>query len=163
MNSNADNTEMGKVILISLLFLYFAHRNSYFTNGKLYMYTTQYTRRCLHQQDTVVFFKLIPHAYFRLSKSYLELLNLLKLFFKRLKVIRESLKTETIFLKAFRFSKSFLNIFQFQPDCLGRNSKRIVFYAIKSCNLLYSLCFSLPCFCYFLEIHIKQEINRYWA
>ena len=78
MNSTGDNTEMGKVILIILLFLYFAHRNSYFANGKLYMYTAQYTRRCLHQQETVVFFHLIPHVYFRLSKSYLELLNLLK-------------------------------------------------------------------------------------
>ena len=125
------------------------------------MYTAKYTRRCLHQQETVVFFHLIPLVYFRLSKSYLELLHLLKkLFFKRLKVIRESLKIGTIFLKAFRFSKSFLNIFQFQPDCLGRNSKRIVFYTIKSFNLFSSLYLSLPCFYYFLKIHINKTGNQ---
>ena len=78
-----------------------------------------------------------------------------KTLFKWLKVIRESLKIETTFLKAFQFSKSFLNI-------LGRNSKRIVFYAIKSFNLFYSLYLSLPCFCSFLKIHIKQESSRNW-
>ena len=60
MTSSAGNIEMAKVILISLWFLYCAHRNSYFTNGKLYMYTTRYTRRCLHQQEAVIFFHLIP-------------------------------------------------------------------------------------------------------
>ena len=59
ITSNADNIEMVKVILISLWFLYCAHRNGYFANEKLCMYTSRYTK-CLHQQKTVIFFHLIP-------------------------------------------------------------------------------------------------------
>ena len=83
-----------------------------------------------------------------------------KNFFKGLKVIHVSLKFETIFLKAFQFSKSLLNIFQFQRDCLGRNNTRVVFQAIKPFHLFYSLYFSLPCFCYFLKISIEKRGNQ---
>ena len=62
------------------------------------MYTTRYTRRCLHQQETVIFFHLTPDV----EESRLFLMERIvfgtyqifqrKLIFKLLEVTRASLK-----------------------------------------------------------------------
>ena len=82
MTSSAGNIEMAKVILISLWFLYCAHRNSHFTNGKLYMYTHDTQEDASTSRKLSFSFILSQvskkRCYFWLSESYLELSNLFK-------------------------------------------------------------------------------------
>ena len=97
---------------------------------RLYVHNTINIRRCLHEQETVIFFILSQMSkkigYFWLSESYLELSNLLKnLFFTLLKVILASLTVRNNSSQGFP-------IFNIALVCLW--SKRFIYFILYIFN-----------------------------